>query len=202
LRKRQRTLNSCQPSTQKLFGDSGNPPHNPEVGDAETKHFHAPVTGIVITYPVMASNAMRENLKQAAIEAGFTDVELLKEPEAAAISHMTSSQNIGRSVLVYDFGGGTFDLAFMTQLKPGEWHFPVVPKGLTECGGDYLDQLLYDHFDNQCRQNYSEGFSRDDSVNLSVLLQCRKLPRGSHERNHDGHVSSRQPSKPRIFPDA
>lgn len=99
----------------------------------------------VITYPANFSETYREALKEAAINAGFLTVDLLDEPTAAAI-YYASKENIatGTKILVYDLGGGTFDVALIE--KVGENYTLLTPsKGISNCGGkDFDDEIERD----------------------------------------------------------
>ena len=104
------------------------------------------VTDVCITYPVAFENYKKEILKDAAHIAGFTNVRLLMEPVAASMGFEQSNNFKGISVLVYDFGGGTFDLAFVKFDSNGD-HITLPPMGNPNCGGENIDRILYDEWD-------------------------------------------------------
>lgn len=70
------------------------------------------VTGVVVCHPAYFSNEAKEATRTAALKAGFKDVSLLSEPMAAAIAYGLMREKFAR-VVVYDLGGGTFDVAIM-----------------------------------------------------------------------------------------
>lgn len=84
-------------------------------------------------------------LKDAATQAGFNNVELLEEPVSAALGYIKSegAQNV-KGMLVYDFGGGTFDVAYVIK-QDGKFVVPLPPKGDSHSGGDDIDQALYNY---------------------------------------------------------
>ena len=104
------------------------------------------ITDVCITYPVAFENYKKEILKDAAHKAGFTNVRLLMEPVAASMGFEQSNNYKGTSVLVYDFGGGTFDLAFVKFDGNGD-HITLPPMGNPNCGGENIDRILYDEWD-------------------------------------------------------
>ncbi len=79
--------------------------------DAEEWHFHGPVRRAVVTCPAAFGERERERIERAARQAGFAEVTLLEEPVAAALAYARDGLQVGRYILVYDLGGGTFDLA-------------------------------------------------------------------------------------------
>jgi hypothetical protein len=74
--------------------------------------------------------------------------------------------------MVFDFGGGTLDLAYLRKEDDGEWHMPVPPIG-EDLGGDDFDRLIYDHFERELQQTHGISFGRNGSHNLAILHQCR-----------------------------
>ena len=141
--------------------------------DAETQHFHEPVTRAVITYPASFGPLQQDKIKQAATIAGFSEVALLPEPVAAALAYGYTGLKVGNYILVYDFGGGTFDVAVLARAERS-FTWAAEPKGLETCGGDDLDRELYDYCEEIARQQLHRGISLDDDINLSFLLQCRE----------------------------
>ncbi len=99
---------------------------------------------LVLTMPAAYSDAdPRRNLMIASGEqAGFVEVELLSEPVAAAFSPLTDhSFRTGDVVLVYDFGGGTFDAAVVRYTADGAFHV-LGHASLEDCGGRDIDGVL------------------------------------------------------------
>jgi molecular chaperone HscA len=94
------------------------------------------VSDVVITVPAYFDDAARQSTKDAAFLAGFNVLRLLNEPTAAALSYGLDTQKEGL-YLVYDLGGGTFDVSL---LKMNEGVFQVIATGGdTNLGGDDID---------------------------------------------------------------
>ncbi len=75
-------------------------------------------------------------------------------------------------MLVYDLGGGTFDLAVLARDEEG-FRLALKPRGLRTCGGDDFDRALYDHCDELARRTLQRSISGDDSLDLRFLRLCR-----------------------------
>lgn len=121
--------------------------------EVESTIFHGDfVTDVCITYPVKFEEFKKNILREAASYAGFTNIKMLMEPVAAAMGYkLAEEKELGslcrnKSVLVYDFGGGTFDLAFVRFDENGE-HITLPPKGDLHCGGQDIDKNIYDEWD-------------------------------------------------------
>ncbi|ADD42370.1 Heat shock protein 70 [Stackebrandtia nassauensis DSM 44728] len=104
-----------------------------------------PPQAVAMTHPANWGSARLGVLRQAAEQAGLGRVELIPEPEAAAV-FFTASESHGRSpdtVVVYDFGGGTFDVCVLTRTG-GEYRVRA-QAGLDDVGGADLDAALLNH---------------------------------------------------------
>lgn len=96
-----------------------------------------------LTCPATYRKDKKERLISAAKAAGLFQVELVPEPTAAAMSYVSAGYvKDGQTLLVYDFGGGTFDAALI-QYKDGAFLPLGEPLGLPRCGGIDMDRLIY-----------------------------------------------------------
>lgn len=121
--------------------------------NAETDVFHGEnIDEVCITHPVEFSPSKASILKEAAEIAGFKKVTTMHEPVAAAMGAMHSMQHKEgyvfheENVLIFDFGGGTLDLAFV-EFTRDRIHLPLPCMGDSHCGGENIDRALYDLFD-------------------------------------------------------
>lgn len=101
----------------------------------------APVQKAVITVPAYFSDAQRQATRDAGEIAGLEVVRILNEPTAAALAYGADRQG-ERTVLVYDLGGGTFDVS-LVQVH-GDITEVLASHGNNHLGGDDFDQLLLD----------------------------------------------------------
>jgi molecular chaperone DnaK len=108
---------------------------------AAEAHLKRPVRRAVITVPAFFSDAQRTATREAGEMAGFQVERILNEPTAAALCYVDAT-GPARTLLVYDLGGGTFDVSIVrTQ---GEITEVLASHGDTHLGGDDFDRLLAD----------------------------------------------------------
>jgi molecular chaperone DnaK len=128
----------------------------------------APVSRAVITVPAYFSDAQRQATRDAGEIAGLEVVRILNEPTAAALAYGADRQE-DRTVLVYDLGGGTFDVS-LVQVQ-GEITEVLASHGNTRLGGDDFDQLLLDFVHERFRAAGGPDL-RADRRALSRLLHA------------------------------
>ncbi len=142
--------------------------------DAEELHFHRPVRHAVITVPAAFDELQLDKIREAAQTAGFEEIALLAEPVAAALAYAQAGLQVGNHVLVYDLGGGTFDLALLAREDDGSFRVALEPKGLARCGGDDFDRALYDHCDEIAESTLGRGITLTGELEPNFLRQCRQ----------------------------
>lgn len=101
-----------------------------------------PIADVVITVPAYFGHVEREVTRDAGKMAGLTVLDIINEPTAAAIAHGITTAGQDRSVLVYDLGGGTFDVTVM-QISQGEIRV-VTTGGDDQLGGADWDERIID----------------------------------------------------------
>jgi molecular chaperone DnaK len=99
-------------------------------------------TGTVITVPAAFNQMQKDATKQAAYSAGMSRVALIQEPVAAIMS-VAKVQNINGIFVVYDLGGGTFDISIAERV--GSKINLLTNDGIAFCGGRDFDKLLFDN---------------------------------------------------------
>lgn len=107
--------------------------------DAEN-YLGEPVTQAVITVPAYFTDAQRQATKDAGTIAGLEVLRIINEPTAAALSYGLDKQEQDQTVLVFDLGGGTFDVSVL-QLGDGVFEVKAT-SGNNHLGGDDFDNLL------------------------------------------------------------
>jgi molecular chaperone DnaK len=103
------------------------------------RFFGAPVTQAVITVPAYFNDAQRQATKDAGRIAGLNVLRLVNEPTAASLAYGLDKKKNG-IIVVYDLGGGTFDISIL-KLHDGIFEV-IATKGDTHLGGDDIDNLL------------------------------------------------------------
>src|SRR5436309_565714 len=115
------------------------------------------VTDAVVTVPAYFNNAQREATKDAGKIAGLNVLRIINEPTAAALAYGLDKESSDQTILVFDLGGGTFDVSI---LELGEGVFEVkATNGDNHLGGDNFDKSIVDWMVGE--------FKRDQGIDLS-----------------------------------
>ncbi|MGW0994898.1 molecular chaperone DnaK [Streptomyces sp. NPDC002523] len=116
------------------------------------------VTDAVVTVPAYFDDSQRQATKEAGEIAGLNVLRIINEPTAAALAYGLDKEN-DQTVLVFDLGGGTFDVSL---LEMGEGVIEVkATNGDTHLGGDDWDQRIVDHLVKQFKNGYGVDLSKD-----------------------------------------
>ena len=117
------------------------------------------VTKAVITVPAYFNDAQRQATKDAGKIAGLEVERIINEPTAAALAYGLDKQEENQTVLVYDLGGGTFDVSI---LELGDGVFEVKStSGNNELGGDDFDKRIMDYLVEQFKKENKIDLSKD-----------------------------------------
>ncbi|MGH2640846.1 MAG: molecular chaperone DnaK [Actinomycetota bacterium] len=117
------------------------------------------VTQAVITVPAYFDDAQRQATKEAGQIAGLEVLRIINEPTAAALAYGLDKQQTEQTILVFDLGGGTFDVSL---LEIGEGVVEVkATHGDTQLGGDDWDQRVIDWLAERFKGNYSIDLVKD-----------------------------------------
>ena len=109
--------------------------------DAES-YLGGKVTDAVITVPAYFSDAQRQATKDAGKIAGLEVKRIINEPTAAALAYGLDKDNLDQKVLIYDLGGGTFDVSIL-EISDGVFEV-LATNGDTRLGGDDFDARIMD----------------------------------------------------------
>ncbi len=122
------------------------------------------ITDAVITVPAYFDDSQRQATKDAGAVAGFNVKRIINEPTAAAFAYGLDKTEGEQTVMVYDLGGGTFDVSIL-ELDPGIGTFEVKStSGDTHLGGDDFDQDIVDHIVSEFKKQEGIDLSADKSV--------------------------------------
>jgi len=102
------------------------------------------VTHAVVTVPAYFNDAQRQATKDAGTIAGLNVMRIINEPTAAAIAYGLDKKDGEKNILVFDLGGGTFDVSLLT-IDNGVFEV-VATNGDTHLGGEDFDQRVIEHF--------------------------------------------------------
>ncbi|KAL7583164.1 hypothetical protein Lser_V15G42852 [Lactuca serriola] len=130
-----------------------------------------PVKNAVVTVPAYFNDLQRQATKDAGTIAGLNVIRMINEPTAAAIAYgLTNKSDITRkiNVLVFDLGGGTFDVSILTITEGGTIEVKAVA-GDTHLGGEDFDNRMVDH----CAQEFKRRWNKDLTGNKKALGRLR-----------------------------
>jgi molecular chaperone DnaK len=117
-----------------------------------------PVSDVVVTVPAYFNNAQREATKDAGKIAGLNVVRIINEPTAAALAYGLDKEGADQTILVFDLGGGTFDVSV---LELGDGVFEVKStNGDNHLGGDNFDKVIVDWM--------TAEFKKDQGIDLAA----------------------------------
>ncbi|EQB35916.1 MULTISPECIES: molecular chaperone DnaK [Virgibacillus] len=118
-----------------------------------------PVSKAVITVPAYFNDAERQATKDAGKIAGLEVERIINEPTAAALAYGIDKEDEDQTILVYDLGGGTFDVSI---LDIGDGTFEVVSTaGDNRLGGDDFDDVIIDHMVQEFKKENGIDLSKD-----------------------------------------
>ncbi|MDP5273066.1 molecular chaperone DnaK [Chengkuizengella axinellae] len=128
--------------------------------DAEA-YLGSSVTQAVITVPAYFNDSQRQATKDAGKIAGLEVLRIVNEPTAAALAYGLEKDE-DQTILVYDLGGGTFDVSI---LELGDGFFEVkATSGNNRLGGDDFDQVIIDHLVAEFKKEHAIDLSKDKAA--------------------------------------
>lgn len=138
--------------------------------DEAEKFLNSKITKAVITVPAYFSENSRQATKNAATLAGLTPLRLINEPTAAALAYGLDS-NASGTYLIYDLGGGTFDVSLL-KLNKGVFRV-IATKGDLSLGGDNFDYLISLYIIKMINHKYKTNI--DDNKAVELILQAKNI---------------------------
>merc|ERR1719384_753083 len=134
------------------------------------------VTHAVVTVPAYFNDAQRAATKDAGTIAGLNVIRIINEPTAAAIAYGLNEKSEGeKNVLVFDLGGGTFDVSFLT-IADGVFEV-VATNGDTHLGGEDFDQRVMEHFIKLIKKKTGKDMSKDVRAVQKLRREVEKTKR-------------------------
>ncbi len=136
-----------------------------------------PVKHAVITVPAYFNDAQRQATKDSGTIAGLNVKRIINEPTAAAIAYGLDKKGGSgeKNILVFDLGGGTFDVSLLTI---DEEIFEVkATAGNTHLGGEDFDNRLVRHFSEEFKRKHKQDISQNDRALRRLRNQCERAKR-------------------------
>ncbi|GAB1313643.1 Hsp70 chaperone [Madurella fahalii] len=134
------------------------------------------VNNAVITVPAYFNDSQRQATKDAGLIAGLNVLRIINEPTAAAIAYGLDKKIEGeRNVLIFDLGGGTFDVSLLT-IEEGIFEVKSTA-GDTHLGGEDFDNRLVNHFVNEFKRKHRKDLSTNARALRRLRTACERAKR-------------------------
>ena len=152
--------------------------------DAEA-YLGSKVTDAVITCPAYFTDAQRQATKDAGKIAGLNVLRIINEPTAAALAYGLDKDKENSKVMIYDLGGGTFDVSIL-EISDGVFEV-LATNGDTHLGGDDFDQVIINWL--------VDGFKAEEGIDLSkdpmAMQRLREAAENDQKDLHRQHLIHR-----------
>uniref|UniRef100_A0A6U2XUS9 Uncharacterized protein n=1 Tax=Lotharella globosa TaxID=91324 RepID=A0A6U2XUS9_9EUKA len=139
------------------------------------------IENAVVTVPAYFNDAQRQATKDAGTISGMNVMRIINEPTAAAIAYGLDKKNKETNILVYDLGGGTFDVSILT-IDEGVFEV-LATNGDTHLGGEDFDQRVMQHFIKLIKKKTK----KDISKNFRALSKLRREVEKAKRALSTGH---------------
>ncbi|KAJ5619597.1 Heat shock 70 kDa protein [Penicillium lagena] len=134
------------------------------------------VNNAVITVPAYFNDSQRQATKDAGLIAGLNVLRIINEPTAAAIAYGLDKKAEGeRNVLIFDLGGGTFDVSLLT-IEEGIFEVKSTA-GDTHLGGEDFDNRLVNHFVNEFKRKHKKDLTTNARALRRLRTACERAKR-------------------------
>jgi heat shock protein 5 len=143
-----------------------------EIAEAYLGH---EVTHAVVTVPAYFNDAQRQATKDAGTISGLNVMRIINEPTAAAIAYGLDKREGEKNILVFDLGGGTFDVSLLT-IDNGVFEV-VATNGDTHLGGEDFDQRVMEHFIKLYKKKTGKDVRKDNRAVQKLRREVEKAKR-------------------------
>ncbi|KAK2586252.1 hypothetical protein KPH14_001508 [Odynerus spinipes] len=134
------------------------------------------VTNAVITVPAYFNDSQRQATKDAGTISGLNVLRIINEPTAAAIAYGLDKKASGeRNVLIFDLGGGTFDVSILT-IEDGIFEVKSTA-GDTHLGGEDFDNRMVNHFVQEFKRKYKKDLTANKRALRRLRTACERAKR-------------------------
>eukprot|EP00246_Nothoceros_aenigmaticus_P007445 TRINITY_DN2123_c0_g1_i1.p1 TRINITY_DN2123_c0_g1~~TRINITY_DN2123_c0_g1_i1.p1 ORF type:complete len:660 (+),score=179.12 TRINITY_DN2123_c0_g1_i1:246-2225(+) len=133
------------------------------------------VKDAVVTVPAYFNDAQRQATKDAGVIAGLNVARIINEPTAAAIAYGLDKKGGEKNILVFDLGGGTFDVSILT-IDNGVFEV-LATNGDTHLGGEDFDQRIMEYFIKLIKKKFSKDISKDNRALGKLRREAERAKR-------------------------
>ncbi|RKP06982.1 70 kDa heat shock protein 3 [Thamnocephalis sphaerospora] len=135
-----------------------------------------PVSNAVVTVPAYFNDSQRQATKDAGTIAGMNVLRIINEPTAAAIAYGLDKKTVGeKNVLIFDLGGGTFDVSLLT-IEEGIFEVKATA-GDTHLGGEDFDNRLVNHFTQEFKRKHKKDLTSNARALRRLRTACERAKR-------------------------
>jgi L1 cell adhesion molecule like protein len=137
-----------------------------------------PVKNAVVTVPAYFNDSQRQATKDAGVISGLNVLRIINEPTAAAIAYgldKKSSSTGEKNILIFDLGGGTFDVSLLT-IEEGIFEVKSTA-GDTHLGGEDFDNRMVNHFVQEFKRKYKKDISGNARALRRLRTACERAKR-------------------------
>jgi len=146
--------------------------------DTAQNYLGANVTDAVVTVPAYFNDAQRQATKDSGTIAGLNVLRIINEPTAAAIAYGLAEKSAitgEKNILIFDLGGGTFDVSLLT-IDEGVFEVKATA-GDTHLGGEDFDNLMVDFFVKEFQRKYKKDISGNQRALRRLRTACERAKR-------------------------
>jgi len=133
------------------------------------------VKNAVVTVPAYFNDSQRQATKDAGSISGLNVLRIINEPTAAAIAYGLDQKGDEKNVLIFDLGGGTFDVSLLT-IEEGIFEVKATA-GDTHLGGEDFDNRMVDHFLTDFKRKYRKDMSKNQRSLRRLRTACERAKR-------------------------
>jgi len=133
------------------------------------------IKNAVVTVPAYFNDAQRQATKDAGTIAGLNVMRIINEPTAAAIAYGLDKKDGEKNILVFDLGGGTFDVTLLT-IDNGVFEV-LATNGDTHLGGEDFDQRVMKYFMKKFKQKHKKDMSKDKKSVQKMRREVERVKR-------------------------
>lgn len=133
------------------------------------------VKNAVITVPAYFNDSQRQATKDAGVIAGLNVLRIINEPTAAAIAYGLDKKGAEKNVLIFDLGGGTFDVSVLT-MEDGVFEVKATA-GDTHLGGEDFDTRMVDHFAAEFKRKTRKDITTNQRALRRLRTACERAKR-------------------------
>jgi len=133
------------------------------------------VANAVVTVPAYFNDAQRQSTKDAGTIAGLNVARIINEPTAAAIAYGLDKKEGEKNILVFDLGGGTFDVSIL-QIDNGVFEV-ISTSGDTHLGGEDFDQRVMEYFLKLIKKKFNKDIGDDKKAMAKLRRESERAKR-------------------------